>query len=132
MNIVSWKESYSVGNEQIDQEHMVFIKIIGRVHEAVIQRKSMDDIKRIMCELEKYALFHFVSEENIMIDSAFPDVAEHKKEHEKLLNTLDDKCKEIISGEEQPTTLISFLIDWFVLHTTSQDLELAKHLASVT
>ena len=132
MDIVSWKESYSVGNEQIDHEHMVFIKIIGRVHGAVIQGKSMDDVKRIMCELEKYALFHFVSEENIMIDSAFPDVAGHKKEHEKLLNTLDGKVKEIISGEEPPTTLISFLIDWFVLHTTSQDLELAKHLASVT
>ena len=132
MDIVSWKESYSVGNKQIDHEHMIFIDIIGRVHEAVIKRKSLDDVKRIMDELEKYASFHFISEENIMIDSAFPDVAEHKKEHEKLLNTLDGKLKEIISGEEQPTTLVSFLIDWFVYHTTSMDLKLAKHLASVT
>ena len=132
MDIVSWIESYTVGNEQIDHEHMVFIKIIGRIHEAAIQRKSMDDIKRIIYELEKYASFHFVSEENIMIDSAFPDVAEHKKEHEKLLNTLDGKVKKIISGEEDPITLVSFLVDWFVFHTTSLDLELAKHLASTT
>ena len=132
MDIVSWKESYTVGNEQIDHEHMVFIKIIGRVHEAVIKRKSLDDLKRIMLELEKYAMFHFVSEENIMIDSAFPDIAEHKKEHEKLLNTLDGKFKEIVSGEEDPSTLVSFLLDWFVYHTTSLDLQLARHLASVT
>ena len=131
MEIVSWKESYSVGNEQIDHEHMVFIDIIGRVHEAVIKRKSMDDVKRIMDELEKYASFHFISEENIMIDSAFPDVAEHKKEHEKLLNSLNEKIIEIISGDKDSTELVSFLIDWFVIHTTSLDLKLSKHLASV-
>ena len=131
MNIVSWKESYTVGNEQIDHEHMVFIDIIGRVHEAVIKGKSIDDLKRILDELEKYASFHFTSEENIMIDNSFPDVVEHKNEHEKLLTALNDKTTEIIRGGEDPTHLVSFLIDWFVHHTTSLDLQLSKHLASV-
>ena len=132
MDIVSWKESYSVGNEQIDHEHMVFIKIIGRIHEAVVKQKPTEDIKRIMRELGAYAIFHFVSEENIMIDNTFPGFVEHKKEHEKLLNTLEGKLRDIITGEEHPRALVSFLLDWFILHTTSLDLELAKHLASST
>ena len=85
MDIVCWQKSYSVGNEQIDNEHKVFVEIIGRIHDAVLKEKSIDDIKRLMRELETYAVFHFVSEENIMIDSEFPELEEHKKEHEKLL-----------------------------------------------
>jgi hemerythrin len=132
MEIVSWKESYTVGNEQIDHEHMVFIKIIGRIHEAIVKQKPTEDIMRIMRELETYAVFHFVSEENIMIDSEFPDFAEHKKEHEKLLNTLYEKLKDIISAEEHPRALVSFLLDWFVQHTTTRDIELARHLATIS
>jgi len=128
MDIVTWKKSYSVGNEQIDHEHMVFIKIIGRIHDAVVKEKSIEEIKRIMRELRAYAAFHFVSEENIMTDSAFPELDEHKKEHEKLLKALDKKIEEIISIKEHPRTLIFFLIDWFVEHTTSLDIKLAKHL----
>ena len=128
MGIVLWQKAYSVGNEQIDNEHKVFVEIIGRIHDAVLKKKSIDYIKRLLRELEAYAVFHFVSEENIMIDSAFPELEEHKKEHEKLLNALDIKVKKITSFEEVPDTLIFFLINWFVEHTTSRDLELAKHL----
>lgn len=128
MDVVTWKKSYTVGNEQIDDEHKVFIKIIGRINEAVVKQKSLEDIKRIMRELRTYAAFHFVSEENIMIDSAFPELGEHKKEHEKLLITLDRKIEEITSLKEHPRTIIFFLIDWFVDHTTTRDIKLAKHL----
>ena len=132
MNIVSWKESYTVGNEQIDHEHMVFVKIIGRIHEKIEKQKPIEDINRIMKELEAYAAFHFISEENIMIDCKFPEFTQHKKEHGELLGILGVKFIEIVSGEEHPRTLVPFLLDWFILHTTKRDLELAKHLASST
>jgi len=128
MDIVCWQKSYSVGSEQIDNEHKVFVEIIGRIHDAVLKEKSTDDIKRLIRELETYAVFHFVSEENIMIDSEFPGVEEHKKEHKELLKTLDSKIKKITSREEDPNTLVYFLINWFVEHTSSRDLKLAKHL----
>ena len=128
MGIVSWQKEYSVGNEQIDDEHKVFVKIIGRIHDAAIQKKSIEDIRRILRELETYAVFHFVSEENIMIDSAFPELEEHKKEHKKLLNTLEEKIKKVTSNEEEPRTLVYFLVNWFIEHTTNRDLKLAKHL----
>jgi len=128
MNIVCWQSSYSVGNEQIDNEHKVFVEIIGRIYVAIKKEKSTADIKRLLRELETYAVFHFVSEENIMIDSAFPEIEEHKKEHEKLLKTLDSKIKKITSHEGDPSTLVYFLLDWFVEHTTRRDLKLAEHL----
>ena len=128
MDIVCWQKSYSVGSEQIDNEHKVFVEIIGRIHDAVLKEKSINDIKRLIRELETYAVFHFVSEENIMIDSEFPGVEEHKKEHKELLKTLDNKIKKIASREEDPNTLVYFLINWFVEHTTNRDLKLAKHL----
>ena len=128
MDIVCWQKSYSVGNEQIDNEHKVFVEIIGRIHDAVLKEKSINDIKRLIRELETYAVFHFVSEENIMIDSEFPELEEHKKEHEKLLETLDNKIKKIISHEIDPDTLVYFLVNWFVEHTTNRDLKLVKYL----
>ena len=128
MDIVCWQKSYSVGSEQIDNEHKVFVEIIGRIHDAVLKEKSIDDIKRLTRELETYAVFHFVSEENIMIDSEFPELEEHKKEHGKLLETLDNKIKKIISREVNPDILVYFSVNWFVEHTTNRDLKLATHL----
>ena len=118
----------TLGSEQIDNEHKVFVEIIGRIHDAVLKEKSINDIKRLIRELETYAVFHFVSEENIMIDSEFPELEEHKKEHEKLIETRDNKIKKIISREVNPDTLVYFLVNWFVEHTTNRDPKLAKHL----
>ncbi len=87
---------------------------------------------RILSELKAYTSFYFLSEENTMIDNAYPNFTAHKKEHEELLDTLHAKLTEIVTSKENPMSMIPFLMDWFLLHTTKRDVKLAQYLASLT
>lgn len=127
MKIVAWDDAYSVKNEEIDCEHMVFVKIIQKIQKS-IAHKEHDRTVRLLDELAKYAAFHFVSEENIMHDIEYADIAAHQSEHKKLLATLQYKLGAIRSGEESEEDIIPFLLDWFVTHTTTSDLKLSKSI----
>ena len=80
-------------------------------------------------EIRLYAAFHFLSEENIMIDIDFPDLQPHREEHARLLSLLDDKlhtfaADETYSGAE----IVEFVFQWFALHTTQVDKQIALHM----
>ncbi len=130
MDIVSWKESYSVGNEEIDCEHKVFVTIIQRIHESV-RDGDHRRVARLFAELVKYADFHFLSEENIMHDVGYPEADAHRAEHCKLLATLRSKLDGIRAGKEVVAEIVPFVLEWFVSHTTKRDLLLARSIAAL-
>ena len=124
---VEWDNSYSVGNEEIDCEHKVFIKIIARFVELIKEKKSYK-FKRNVDELIKYAEFHFVSEENRMFDSDYPDLLNHKKEHEDLLASLKLMEMKLYTDKATVDEFVSFLVNWFLDHTAKTDLKMANYL----
>ena len=127
--LYEWKDEYSVGYDDIDNEHKIFIKLCVRFQEMNISTDKKI-ISRYLEELEKYAEFHFLSEENRMIDVEYPLLAEHQKEHKKLLTTLYRKKSDIESGELSVSDFVPFLIDWFVNHTTAYDLKFVSFMKS--
>lgn len=64
MSEFGWKEIYSVGVEEIDQQHKDFLKLINRLN--ILQGKGDPPllISRYLRELGAYAAYHFASEEN--------------------------------------------------------------------
>ena len=124
---VEWNNSYSVGNEEIDYEHKVFIKIIARFAEEIKEKNSYK-FKRNVDELIKYAEFHFVSEENRMFDSGYPDLLNHKKEHEDLLASLKLMEMKLYTDKATVDEFVSFLVNWFLDHTAKTDLKMANYL----
>ena len=124
---VEWDNSYSVGNEEIDCEHKVFIKIIARFVEMTKEKNSYK-FKRNVDELIKYSEFHFVSEENRMYDSDYPDLLNHKKEHENLLASLKHMEMKLYIDKATVDEFVPFLVTWFLDHTVKTDLKMANYL----
>lgn len=125
---MEWQKKYEVGHDKIDLEHRVFLDLVRTVAEAEAEGASRDKIRRLVAETAKYAEFHFLSEENIMIDFGYPDFEEHQKIHKDLIKSLQHFVISFEAGDNNIGDLVEFLVSWFSVHTTTEDLKISKYL----
>jgi hemerythrin len=131
MKEIIWDERYSIGVEEIDRQHMEFIKLLRRFNIGIQNGIPITVQTRILQELVKYADYHFTSEQNIMVFTRYPHLITQQSEHTKLLNSLERRVdlykRAPMHGEE----LSDFLYEWFVSHTQIEDRKIAEYIAQL-
>ncbi|EGV31147.1 hemerythrin-like metal-binding protein [Thiorhodococcus drewsii AZ1] len=125
---IEWDNKFSVGHERIDHEHQVFLDLIKNVSLCDDEHMPRERVFRLLTEIGKYADFHFYSEENIMLDTGYPDYEAHKREHSMLLCKLYDYIHRYRVEDIDLDSMVEFLFEWFALHTTGSDKRLVKHI----
>ncbi len=107
MNI-KWDESYGVGVELFDSQHKRFIDIVNTLvwinkNESGNEKTktSMD----MMNELTRYSREHFTAEEDAMEKYGYPDLENHRREHDKFR----EMVKNIASKPDTATVLKAIL-----------------------
>lgn len=118
---LEWSNQFELGHERIDSEHRIFLDLIRNLSTEAGDGAPAPRFLRLLHETVKYGEFHFVSEENIMEDVGYPELDAHRSLHRMLLSQLRDRVHDISLGRETPNGLVSFLFDWFALHTTRED-----------
>lgn len=89
---------------------------------------DIDCVCRQLEELALYAKFHFFSEENLMLNSKYPEYQKHKNEHTQLVEALQKEMACYRENAQDVESLIEFIFEWFVLHTMHTDKALANYL----
>lgn len=123
---IQWKAAYELGVETIDLQHKYFFNLIIRFAEEINGDHFYQ--RRLIQELNAYAKFHFISEENMMYKAGYPLLPEHKTHHIALINALNAKQAAFLFGDLQADEIVVFLTDWFVKHTTGEDKMFAEFL----
>jgi hemerythrin len=126
--MLEWNYSYEVGNERIDSEHRIFLKIILEFKEAATQGKSEEKLIRLLNVIAKYAEFHFASEEDIMSDYQYPALSQHAYLHTILLGEIKDTSEKFQQNILETEDVSEFLLNWFVLHVSKQDAKIVKYI----
>jgi hemerythrin len=126
--MIEWESRFEVGNDLIDQEHRTFIDLIKNVDYSVDEDMESEYIIRLLIEIEKFADFHFYSEENIMLSSGYPELKYHQELHRSLLSRLRQFIKDYESGAVEASSVIEFLMDWFKNHTAGEDRRIAQFI----
>lgn len=129
MSAVQWDHKFEVGHARIDAQHRALLELINAVAEASAADASRPQVLRLVNELTKYAEYHFVSEENLMEESGYPDTARHRREHAILVARLADQIQDFQSGILRAEKIVAYLVEWFTLHAMQEDQKLASHLA---
>jgi hemerythrin len=129
---LKWDSKYELGNDRIDAEHRIFLSLIVDFHNAAEQDTPKDNLLRIFKEICKYAEFHFLSEENIMIDHRYPEQEHHINSHAKLLAEANNKLYQLQSGSISADDAFNFLFNWLAFHTSSEDKKLVGYIESGT
>jgi hemerythrin len=127
---IQWDRKFEVGHERIDFEHQIFVGLIRDLSmEADKNPKGMRNA-RILREIQKYAEFHFISEENIMADLDYPERDAHRQSHGMILAELNDRIQQYHAGQDSAVGIVSFLFQWFALHTTNEDRRIINYVKS--
>lgn len=123
-----WKTVYETGHPRIDFEHKIFLDLILQIERDLSENQPFERIRRHLLELYKYTEFHFFSEESIMIDISYPDLATHRRTHELLLEDLTSYIQSLSVASLRERDLVGFLIEWFAFHTAGDDIRLARYI----
>jgi hemerythrin len=92
-----------------------------------------EESKRIdvLNELNRYATYHFISEEEMMNQYDYGELKAHASEHSFLKGKLVTAIKDSKKGVLQFESFIMFLIKWFTDHTTVTDKKMTNFITKV-
>lgn len=127
VEMLQWKDEYSTGVPEMDEQHKELINIINKLSEGLNSGEGSDYIGEVLLMLANYVLTHFESEEKFMQEIGFPKLEEHRKIHVKFAQDFlgfSDAYQEgetDISGE-----LSEKLKDWLINHIAGADQEYGK------
>ncbi len=129
MSLFDWQQRYEIGNNHIDGEHKIFLALIKKLSTDLESGKGKDRVLRTFSELVKYTEFHFLSEENLMQDVEYPGYQSHKTLHEDLLSKLNSYIGVFQHDEQEMNDILHFLLDWFIRHTTVEDMNIGNFIS---
>jgi hemerythrin len=127
---IVWQKWFELGNLRIDSEHRVFLDLVMALNHDFTRGLTPEKQARSLREILKYAEFHFLSEENMMIDIDYPDRDIHVAEHRRILSTLEDNVRRLNDGEDILNEFLTFLYEWFCEHTVGIDYRLAQFITA--
>jgi hemerythrin len=129
MTLITWKDEYSVGVPDVDHEHQKLIALINDLHDAMSGGDSDVTVMDFLGEIYANVSAHFALEEKIMRERKYDQYAEHKADHEVLL----DELRDIMDDYEENAyfsddVFANALEGWFTTHFSTRDARLHKHL----
>lgn len=131
MALFNWNNSYSVGIQEIDNQHKILIGLINDLHDGMKQGKGKEVLGGILKELVRYTVFHFGFEENLLEKNVYPELSTHKKAHVGLIDQVNKLNIDFESGNKVLTMeVMAFLKDWLGNHIMGTDKKYTAHLNS--
>lgn len=129
--MIAWRETYNIGVDVVDQQHQELVDKLNEFLDACIKQKGKEKIMETLSFLKDYTAEHFESEEAIMRRFNYPEYAEHKKDHDDFIATVEELEKGIMS--QGPNILSTMklnrtLTDWLLTHISKSDLKIGEYL----
>ena len=125
MSLIEWKDEFSVGVASVDLEHRELIDLINDLHALIGEKASADEVTSMLGEIFAQISAHFALEEKYMRDTRYPLLAEHKEDHETLLDELRDIMDLVEDdGSYDEQGLSQDLQRWFTEHFRTHDAKL--------
>lgn len=122
MDLIVWDDKFSVGMNEIDSQHKVFIILINELQKSIASKRPIVDIQKVYNALSKYVDEHFSYEEDILKKHSYPFIKEHLEEHDKFRLYLIKLNQNILNNKNTDAkVLFNFLQNWFVNHILHSD-----------
>ena len=122
MKKLRWDKSYELGIPEIDIQHRILFNILRILVDAIEQKREYEIIEEIINEVSRYALYHAISEEKLLVFGT-SETKEHIQEHDKFREDIA-KFREIYDSkndEEFGEMMALYLESWIVNHMTGID-----------
>jgi hemerythrin len=128
---IQWYDGLSVGIKMIDNQHKMMISKLNDMYIAVEENKGINLVMKTFHFLTEYTEFHFLTEEKHMKEQDYPGTDYHVEQHNEFkttLNNLLDDFKEEGATANLAESINRLLVNWFIKHITSIDIEFGRYL----
>jgi hemerythrin len=124
---IEWCDEYSVGIQQLDEQHRVLFRIANDLLTASEKKSSITRIENLLEELLRAAGSHFTYEETLMKKNGYPGYNAHRDVHIRLLHDIDGFLARLKHEKRKLLPeLLEFLREWLIRHTLTVDRKYIK------
>ena len=128
MPIIKCNAQFDLGREEIDRYNNRLIDSLNAAFDEFAESGQMKELESLLQELTEHARRNFACEESLLQETGYPDLLQHKKEHELFAATVLK-----MKGDRRPNAALTvdtlwFLVTWVTHHVRGSDVESGRHL----
>lgn len=130
MALIEWKDSFSVGNDEIDRQHKRLFQLTNELHDGMMRGEGRAVVGSLLEQVISYTKTHFAAEEQMMAQAQYPDLPAHRAKHQDLTRQVTAIYDEYRSGGAVVTLkVLTFLKDWLQNHILETDKRYSGHVS---
>ncbi len=125
----TWDNSLLVNITLLDNQHKKFFAVFDELETLNSKGGNIDQVLPMIDELRKYAIYHFNTEEELMLQANSPNrefhISQHNLFRKKFVNfdlAYNYKNRELINE------IINFLRTWLILHICGVDINYSESI----
>jgi len=124
METIIWKNEFSVGVQEMDDQHK---KLIAMINRLIAEQHTLTDPKTIaelLTDMTDYAQVHFRAEEYLMAEYGYDRKSQQEEQHKSFIEktisffSVSDLGPNILSE-----ALLDYLSIWLVNHILNEDMK---------
>jgi hemerythrin-like metal-binding protein len=122
MAFFTWKDSFDIGNAEIDRQHRSFLELVNEYHDSA-SGSTRDDVgQELIDRLKAYAAAHFRFEESLMRSAGYREIERQLEQHRYFESLVADLESAPLRGRpDRLKSALSELRDWFLRHILEED-----------
>ena len=132
MKELTWDNTLSVDVDEIDDDHRKLVNLFNLLTHAIAEAEAPDYITAVLEELIACTVWHFRHEERLMLKHRFDGYAEHKEEHDGLIDSVQALRERFLrDGDQVSNDDVAALEQWLTGHILGLDMKLGAYLGKV-
>jgi len=122
VSLLTWNHACRVGVRAMDDQHGILMDAMNELRLALVRGAGREQVSKLLDQLIEFARMHFASEEQLMEQTGYPGLAEHRKLHHTILAQILESAHRLQYGEGvEMQSLLCYLRDWFLQHIEESD-----------
>jgi hemerythrin len=124
VSLLTWNHACSVEVRAMDDQHGILMDTMNELRLALVGGRGREQICELLDQLIEFTRMHFFSEEQLMQQTDFPGLADHRAEHHRMLAEMLRAAHRLQHGEEvQTRQMLLALRDGYLEHIEGLDRE---------
>ncbi|WP_010260937.1 bacteriohemerythrin [Treponema primitia] len=129
--LVEWDDRYSVGIPLIDDQHKELIRLTNELYKGCLagDEAAHDYFMSAVKGTVDYVKYHFSAEEKLLENAKYPEIADHKRQHEGFIKQILGDVQSYQGGKKfVPNVFVRYLKDWILSHIAVMDKKYAAYI----
>ena len=129
MALIEWKDSFSVGVSELDNDHRYLLDLINQLHDAKERKQGTAVVAEILVKLRDHVANHAVREEALMERIGYPETTAHKHSHANAVASIERliSINQNSHSDDTVRQVLDFMKAWFATHVICTDMKLREH-----